>query len=307
LSRTSSQKSPRACTECGSGNTVEDPDAGELVCRDCGLVLNDKERSRAPEWRNFQDAPSRSRSGPPPTLTLHDKGLATTIDAHNRDHSGRPIPLSTRLELLQMRKWQIRTRVTSTADRNLAQALTEIDRLAGRLRLPAHVKEQAAQIYRQALTHGLVRGRSITALADAAAYAACRQTGTARNLKDLTSATNTRRKDAARCYRLLVKALDIKVTVERPAHLIPRIAEPLRIPPATQQYAAELLQRTQASTTGKDPMGLAAAALYIASQQKDGLRHVTQKQLATVAKVTEVTVRNRYKALLQTLQGGGAR
>ncbi|MGA3112481.1 MAG: AsnC family transcriptional regulator, partial [Candidatus Bathyarchaeia archaeon] len=46
---------------------------------------------------------------------------------------------------------------------------------------------------------------------------------------------------------------------------------------------------------GKDPMGLAAAALYIACLQND--ERVTQKDVAEAAGVTEVTVRNRYKLL----------
>jgi transcription initiation factor TFIIB len=52
-------------------------------------------------------------------------------------------------------------------------------------------------------------------------------------------------------------------------------------------------------TAGKDPTGLAAAAIYI-SGIINGERR-TQREISEVAHVTEVTVRNRYKELVRKL------
>ena len=53
------------------------------------------------------------------------------------------------------------------------------------------------------------------------------------------------------------------------------------------------------TSAGKDPMGLAAAALYVACVMEN--ESITQKDLAEAASVTEVTIRNRYKGLKTTL------
>jgi len=291
------------CPECGSGNLVEDYDLGEIICQGCGLVLSEHAMDRGPEWRAFtkEEKDERGRVGIPISYSIHDKGLSTVIDRVNRDAYGRQLPLSTRLEMLKLRKWQIRTRVHSSVDRNLAQAMAELDRLTDRLHIPAPVKERAAVIYRKALDSGLVRGRSIAAIAAAALYAACRATETPRTLKEVASASRIRKKDVARCYRLLIRELDMKMPVEDPIRCVSKIASKVGITMKTQRRAIDVLEEAQRKgmVAGKDPMGLAAAALYVACVLEQEKK--TQKEIAEVAKVTEVTVRNRYKGIKETL------
>jgi len=293
------------CPECGSGNLVEDYDRGEIICQSCGLVTNDKVMDRGPEWRAFtkEERESRGRVGVPMSYSMHDKGLSTVIDRINRDAYGKQLPIATRLEMLRLRKWQIRTRVHSSIDRNLAQAMAELDRLTDNLHIPAQVKERAAVIYRKALDNGLVRGRSISAIAAASLYAACRATETPRTLKEVASASSVRKKrDVARCYRLLLKEQDIRMPVEDPIRCVSKIATKVKIPVKTQRAGIKILSeaKKRGVVSGKDPMGLAAAALYVACVLDDVKR--TQKEIAEVANVTEVTVRNRYKGLKETLQ-----
>src|SRR5213083_311575 len=154
------------CPECGSLNLIEDFDQGETICQDCGLVLSQNLMSRGPEWRAFtkEEKDERGRVGIPTSFSIHDKGLSTVIDRVNRDAYGRERPMETRMEMLRLRKWQIRTRVHSSSDRNLAQAMAELDRLTDKLHVPANVKENSAVVYRKALDSGLVRGRSIAAI-----------------------------------------------------------------------------------------------------------------------------------------------
>jgi transcription initiation factor TFIIB len=219
----------------------------------------------------------------------------------NRDAYGRQLPLSTRLEMLRLRKWQIRTRIHSSVDRNLAQAMAELDRLTDRLHIPASVKERAAIIYRKALDSGLVRGRSIVAIAAASLYAACRVTETPRTLKEVSAASRIKKKDVARCYRLLLRELDIRMPVEDPIRCVSKIASRVAISMRTQRGAIKILKEAQRRgiAAGKDPMGLAAAALYVACVLEGEKK--TQKDIAEVANVTEVTVRNRYKGLKEAL------
>ena len=292
------------CPECGSNDLVEDFDLGEVICHACGLVLSEHAINRGPEWRAFtkEERDERGRVGLPTSFSIHDKGLSTVIDRVNRDAYGRQLPLATRLEMLRLRKWQIRTRVHSSADRNLAQAMADLDRLTDKLHIPNPVKERAAVIYRKALESGLVRGRSIAAIAAASLYAACRLSETPRTLKDLAAATRIRKKDVARCYRLLVRELDLRMPVEDPVKCVSKIATKVSISMPTQRRAIDIINeaRREGIVAGKDPMGLAAAALYVACVLEQEKK--TQKEIAEVANVTEVTVRNRYKGLKESLK-----
>ena len=291
------------CPECGSSNLIHDYDTGETVCGDCGLVLYEQMMDKGPEWRAFtqEEKASRSRVGVPTSYSVHDKGLSTAISQVDRDAFGRKLPLSTRLQMWRLRKWQIRSRVHSSIDRNLAQAMAELDRLSDKVFIPQPIKEKAAVTYRKALDKGLVRGRSIAAIAAAALYAACRGSGTPRTLREIAEASLVDKKDVARCYRLLLRELDVHMPIADPLTYVSKIAERTGISGKTQGLAIQILRvaRKKRAAAGKDPMGLAAAALYIACLQNNEKK--TQKDIAEAAGVTEVTVRNRYKTLKKQL------
>lgn len=292
------------CPECSGENLVHDYDTGETVCGDCGLVLYEQMMDKGPEWRAFtqEEKASRSRVGVPTSYSVHDKGLSTAISQVDRDAFGRKLPLSTRLQMWRLRKWQIRSRVHSSIDRNLAQAMAELDRLSDKVYIPPPIKEKAAVTYRKALDKGLVRGRSIAAIAAAALYAACRGTGTPRTLREIAEASLVDKKDVARCYRLLLRELDVHMPIADPLTYVSKIAERTGISGKTQGLAIQILReaRSKRAAAGKDPMGLAAAALYIACLKNNEKK--TQKDIAEAAGVTEVTVRNRYKTLKKQLK-----
>jgi transcription initiation factor TFIIB len=258
---------------------------------------------KGPEWRAFtqDEKASRSRVGAPASYSVHDKGLSTVISQVDRDSFGRKLPLATRLQMWRLRKWQIRSRVHSSTDRNLAQAMAELERLSDKVCISRPIKEKAAVIYRKALDKGLVRGRSIAGISAAALYAACRGSGTPRTLREISEASLVDRKDVARCYRLLLRELDVQMPVADPLTYVSKIAEKNEISGKTQGAAIAILReaRRKRAAAGKDPMGLAAAALYIACLQHNEKK--TQKDIAEAAGVTEVTVRNRYKALKRQL------
>jgi transcription initiation factor TFIIB len=295
--------SSETCPECRSLNLVRNRDTGETICADCGLVIREHIMDKGPEWRAFtlREKASRSRVGMPATYSVYDKGLSTTISRVNRDAYGRKLPPSTRLQMWRLRKWQIRSRMHRSIDRNLARAMAELHRLSDKASIPSPVKEKAAILYRKALDKGLVRGRSIAAIAAAALYAACRRTVTPRSLREIAETSLVDKGDLSRCYRLLIRELDMKMPVVTPLTYISKIAETVGISGKTQGRAIRILQEAKKKrvAAGKDPMGLAAAALYIASLQNDEKK--TQKDVAEAAGVTEVTVRNRYKNLKRQL------
>src|SRR5512137_411922 len=297
------QRLAENCPECTSKNLVHDYDSGEAICGDCGLVVYEQMLDKGPEWRAFtvEEKASRSRVGMPTSYSIHDKGLSTTISQIDRDAFGRKLPVSTRLQMWRLRKWQIRSRVHSSIDRNLAQAMSELDRLSGKVSISPPIKEKAALVYRKALDKGLVRGRSISAIAAASLYAACRQSGTPRTLREIAESSLVDRKDVARCYRLLLHELEFHMPISDPLTYVSKIAEKNGVSGKTQGAAIQILSdaRRNRVSAGKDPMGMASAALYLACLQKN--EKITQKDIADAAGVTEVTVRNRYKALKKQL------
>ena len=289
--------------ECPPEYIVYDAERGEYVCALTGEVIEHRAVSQGPEWRAFtpEEREKRSRVGGPLSPMVHDRGLTTVIDWRDRDASGKKLEPKKRLEFLRYRRWQIRSRIQSSIDRNLAQAMNELDRLANQLRLTRQVREEASIIYRKAVERGLVRGRSIESVVAAAVYVACRLKKVPRTLDEIAAHTKASRKEIARCYRLLVRELQIKVPIADPIDYIPRMGSLLDLSGNTMRRAAEILRiaKERALTAGKDPAGLAAAAIYIATILEGERR--TQKEIASIAGVTEVTVRNRYKELAKQL------
>jgi len=287
------------CIRCGKSSLLTDGVTGEQFCAKCGYVISEKVDESGPERRSFstQGGVDTARTGAPTSLTRPDKGLSTVINPANKDATGRPLSSSMKSTITRLRTWDRRSRVHETADRNLIQALNELNRLKDKLAISANVLEKAAYIYRKALEKKLVRGRSISAMIAASLYAACRDAETPRTLNDVADAANVKRKDISRCYRLLHHELELKMPVVDSIQLIARISSKLEITEKTKRYAAKILKETQErkESAGKDPMGLAAAALYMSCVEY-GVS-VTQRDIAEASGVTEVTIRNRYKAL----------
>ena len=294
----------KSCPECGSMELINDATRGETVCATCGLVITEKEIDRGPEWRAFntEEKDKRARTGAPTSYTIHDKGLSTIIDWHDKDSYGRKISPKRRAQIYRLRKWQIRTRVHSSSARNLVIAMSELDRLSSQLGIPRGVKESAAVIYRRAIEQKIIRGRSIEAMVAATIYAACRLRKVPRTLDEICQYTRVKRKELGRSYRLIIGRLGVRMPVASPTDYLSRFGEELNISSRTQQRAAELIElaKEKGLTAGKDPTGLAAAAIYIVAIQEGERR--TQREIAKIAHVTEVTVRNRYKELIQYLR-----
>lgn len=291
------------CARCAKGKLVTDNESGEMFCSKCGYVITEKIQESGPEWRSFSqdEHGERARAGAPTSLAMHDMGLATVINPVNKDASGRPLAASMKSTIERLRTWDSRSQVHEPVDRNFRQAFSELNRLKDKLAISDAVIEKAAYIYRKALEKGLVRGRSISALMASALYAACRDTATPRNLKDVEEAANIKRKDIARCYRLLVKELDLRMPITDSIQCVSRIASRIGIAEKTKRYAIKVLKQAQKSevSAGKDPMGLAAAALYLSCVKN--AEDKTQRDIAQAANVTEVTIRNRYKGLKDSL------
>ena len=292
-----------ACPECKSAHLVRDYNRGEMTCSGCGLVIDDNFIDLGPEWRAFdaEQNEKRARGGAPMTVMVHDKGLSTDIGWGNRDTYGNVVPTKNRAQLFRMRKWQNRTRASTSAARNLALALTELNRLASKIGLNRQVREAAAMLYRRAVNQNLVRGRSVEGVAAAALYGACRSCEVPRTLNEITEASRASKKEVGRTYRYISRELKLNLQPASPVVYINRFCKELELPGHVENAAIRILnQAIEAElTSGRGPTGVAAASIYIASVLYNMRK--TQKQIATTVGVTEVTIRNRYKELAENL------
>ena len=291
------------CVECGGKSWTHDEGRGETWCNVCGSVRDLYEIDYGKDWRVFSDGEGadQERTGMPTTNLLHDKGLTTDIGWQNKDYAGGSITGDAAKRMNRLRRQHARTRVRNSTERNLVLALGELDRLAGRMGLPTSVREEAAYIYRKAVEAKLVRGRSIEGMVAACIFTACRRSGNARTLDEVGAYSKTGRKEIGRTYRALCKSLKIQVPPTLPTEYVPRFCTDLHLPIKVQSRAMMLLEGTQSheAMAGRGPTGIAAASIYLAGILENNRR--TQREVADVAGVTEVTIRNRFKEMCGVL------
>ncbi|WP_393971965.1 transcription initiation factor IIB [Oxyplasma meridianum] len=291
------------CPECGSTQLVRDYERGELICNSCGIVIDESFIDQGAEWRAFdsEQNDARARTGSPMTFTIHDKGLSTDISWKNKDSYGKSIPTRNRAQLYRLRKWQKRIKVSNAAERNLSQALQELERMASNLSIPKDVWETAAVIYRKAVKQNMIRGRSIEGVVAGSIYAACRITNVPRTLDEIATVTRVKKKEIGRTYRIMSRYLKLNIMPSKPEDYINRFCSKLKLSMEARKKGSEILKSAEENDliSGKGPTGVAAAAIYIASLMTGERR--TQRAVAEVAGVTEVTIRNRYKELTEKL------
>jgi len=292
------------CPEC-SGQLASDTEHGETVCVDCGLVVEEDEIDRGPEWRAFDSSEKdeKSRVGAPKTNMMHDKGLSTNIGWQDKDAYGKSLSSRQREKMQRLRTWNERFRTRDSKERNLKQALGEIDRMASALGLSDNVRETASVIYRRALDEDLLPGRSIEGVSTSSLYAAARQAGTPRSLDEIAAVSRVEKDEIARTYRYVVRELKLEIQPADPESYVPRFASDLGLSDEAERRARSLLNtaKEQGLHSGKSPVGLAAAAVYAASLLVN--EKVTQSEVSDVANISEVTIRNRYHELLEAEDG----
>ena len=290
------------CPSCGGSRIVTDQQTGETVCVACGMVLSDSIVDQGPEYRvfNLQESNDRRRTGSGLSNTIYDKGLSTIIKG-DRDAYGNKLNFETQRQMRRLQRQDNRSKINETQARNLSIALGELDRIASELHLPKNVREEAALIYRKSLKKDLIRGRSIDAFVAASVYAACRILKIPRPLKDVSKVSTREHSEVAMTYRLMLKELSLRPPIDRPYKFVPKIASKLKVRQPTEMLAVDILRKADQvkALTGKDPRGLAAAALYMACQENNDRR--VQREIAEAAGTTEVTLRNRYKGLKAAL------
>ncbi len=295
--------SGNVCPECGSTKLRKDSEKGEIGCQQCGLIVSEDEMDFGKEWRSFDgdSFEDSARTGSPMKYVKLNKGLVTVIDRRGADARGNKLSSKSKAQMYRLIKWHKRASISSSMQRNLSIALTELRRVASYLNIPEQLVEAAALLYRKTVKKGLIRGRLIEAVVAAVLYTVCRTYQVPRTLNEMAEASGLTKKEIGRTYRFLVRELKLEVPLTNPIHYIPRFASELNLSGEVQEEGRKILEDAigKGLISGRGPTGVAAAAVYIAGLLKGERR--TQKEVANVAGVTEVTIRNRYRELKKRL------
>ena len=261
------------CGHCQSQDLIEDKETGEIICANCGLVVSRRnlvgqrytEEEETPQRAPVKLSPSERRK--------MDRLMA--IDRRLKTDAGDPYVLRV--------------------------ARNEIKRLIQTLYLPEAIEEYAETIYRRAQKEGLVLRGTITGFAAASVYTACRAQGVSRTLRQVSEATSDSIKDVARMYRILISELNISVEVDTPLNHLSRIAGSTNLSHKIERLAIDILLETMSvgHHTGKNPKGLAASALYLASKELGERR--SQKKISEAAGISALTLRKRVKGILDAV------
>jgi len=231
----------KKCPECGSINLTYNSHLGEIICNDCGLVVEEKMVDTGIDMQGkFDKSEKKGRGGAPTSIQKFDKGLTTNVGEISDIY--RLEPKQTR-KFLRLKKWQ--ERVSTSIERNLRLAMAELRVISSYLNLPNVIRDDAARIYNYVLQRGLVRGRSMESVIAACLYAACRSYNIPRTLDEMATASDVERKEIGRTYRFIIRKLGIKVNQSSPKDYISRFSSVLKLSPKTQNDALKVLKRAE--------------------------------------------------------------
>lgn len=317
---TKGQKGKRRYVErqCYQTRTVTDHQAGEVICSTCGMVISDKIQSNGSEWRGFEQGGKiignsagsnafRGRPGSTFSLAHHDKGLYTLIGERDNDAHGRQLDPVVRYSMHKIRMYDARTQ-SASRNRNRKRAFAELYKLKDKIGLSDAIVEKTAYIYRKAEKRGIIGGRTIPSILAASLYIACREMLAPKTLKEIAKASNIRVKTVSKDYRLLLRELDLKVPNNDLMYYVSKVGNSIPVSEKTKRRALELAdiinkKDRNTYTSGKDPMGLAATVLFVASANNG--ENMTQREIATAAGMTTVTIRCRLKEINKYLESFG--
>lgn len=297
---------PQSCPECQS-SLVDDVQNGEIICSGCGVVVADQMVDHGPETvsSNLEDRMKLARATGQTTYSQHDLGITTEISISTKDFSGKTINREVANQMNNLRKWQQRVRVSSPRERRLANVLSKMGETCDGLNLSRNVLETASMIYRNLDGHVDVKGKSVASITAATIYMACKQCDVVRSLEEICRGICTpkdvksKTKLAAKYYRTMVMEMgQLNAPVVTMDKYISKIANMTQTEVRVERLALEIAEKTKDNSIadGKAPNGIAAAYLYVASVLLG--QNVLQRDVSSIAGVTEVTIRNRCKEIL---------
>lgn len=251
----------RKCPYCGSEDIGRK--GNQVVCRECGAILEDAPVSSEQEsLYSYEDVVKEGK------------------------HSFASESFDTRTE-----------------KRNFRSATAEINGLVDKLNLSKSISQKAIKLYKRFNDKKMVRGDVIPRTATALVYIGCRKADIPIPLKFISKRSEAELSDTVSRYQGVVEELKIEVSPPSPESLASFFAKKvarkqnlgLEVIPLAGRMVREYKDNIR--HWGKDPNSIAAAAVYLSAKKVRG--DVTQEEIAEVASVTGLTLRDRLKEMNQ--------
>ena len=288
------------CPVCGSQNMVFDRERGEIICSNCGTVIDVFMDHGLDTKLRVDERGQKIGLGSPETFTRVDKGRSTIIKGI-KDAHGKQITANQRERMRRIERIQRQLYVSSSIERNMKIALREFNKLTTLLNLPMTVRESAVIYYNKLVKARLTWGRRIEEVVAAAVFIACRLAGIPHDIEEISNFAEVKEKAVGRAVRLALSKLRVRLPPPSAKNYVPKYVSNLGLPYEVASESIGLLERAEAKglITGRDPSCLAGAAIYISCAL--GKTPRTQVEVAKAVHCSELTIRNRSKEIIKYL------
>lgn len=262
----SSEDTVGRCPDCGSSNINAETSLATAICGECGLVLDDDTLPSAQSTETKTQAASQPGS---------DTGDA--VDRPETDTNG----------------WHSDFEVKDSSDEHLVEALIQMETVAEELTMTVDSRLRAAELLTEAWEQRFMHGRGTDATVATCLYTACRQSGQPRPISSVADTTGVCDSKLRSIYRTLVTELELQVETAESEDYISYLSTQLELDHETATKAEGVL--TEAQGVAGNPVGIAAAALYIAANET--VNTITFREAAAVTGVTKETIWRKAESL----------
>jgi transcription factor IIIB subunit 2 len=186
-------------------------------------------------------------------------------------------------------------------EQTLYKAEQRMRALANSMKLHATHAEQGMRYFKIALDRKFNQGRRSQYVVASSLYLVCRIHKTSHMLIDFSDKLKINVFTLGQTFLKLRRVLSVNLPIIEPEIYIRRFAMELDFGAQTEKVAKDasrLVQRMDRDwlSSGRRPAGLCGAALFIASRMNNFDRRV--KEIVYYVKVSDVTVKKRYRSLL---------
>jgi len=187
-------------------------------------------------------------------------------------------------------------RAGSEGRAELRETLHEVTAVAVKLKLDQEVRKRAADLCTEVKASPFGHGIPHAVLAAAALYVACRERRIPFTLREFADASGSDQRDVGRCYLQLLDNMHLSRPSLNGKGYVSHIVLKKPVSEQARRISQDIINRMSAKGLGgRNPMTLAAAALYLACCSLG--ENVTQSEVAEAAGVGEESVRECCKAI----------
>ena len=287
------------CPECLCSSSITDYNRAELICKNCGLILDDYMIDYSQKSNQSDNNDNKKNKYEKQSIfTSHNLSFNTIIGLENKDSNGNRLSNSKRNKFYKLRKLDQKTKHSSMKAKRLDDSLRNLERMMSYLELSKNVRETSVFIYRKTEQIGLFKGRSIDGISAAIIYTSCKICKVPRSLHEISRIYKLKENEIGKYYKLLNKEFKFNIYPPSPHKFISRFCNDLNLDNDVIFKTSEILERAEKKglTIGRNPVSTAAAAVYLASLICGCCK--TQKEIANVAGITDLGLRNVYKELV---------